>query len=166
MYLSFTNSYKLFDKNPSTSGYAADVGGSNDELSVAVVDTLGKFGPKGGILEKFELLSKATDAKSLDGNSIYYKDYINNNSRFVYCTKPFGYTGGGSASSTATTAFGDIYTGYVVGGITYNRTGFYDAFFDYGASSTSAASDGELLDRKSTRLNSSHVSESRMPSSA
>ena len=139
------DSYRLFDKNPSTSEYAASVGGSNDEISIAVVDAAGKFGPRGGILEKFELLSKAVDAKSLDGTPIYYKDYINNNSKFVYLTKPFGFTGGGTATSTATTAFGDIYTPYTIGGITYNRTGFYDAYFDFGASTVGAATDGEML---------------------
>ena len=136
----------LFDKMPGTSEYASSVGGSNDEISVAVVDLEGKFGPRGSILEKFELLSKATDAKSLDGQSIYYKDYINRNSRYVYCTKAFGFTGGGNANSVATTAFGDIYTTYNNGGITYNRTGYYDASLFYGESSPNAATDSEVVE--------------------
>jgi hypothetical protein len=136
----------LFDKMPGTSEYASSVGGSNDEISVAVVDLEGKFGPRGSVLEKFELLSKATDAKSLDGQSIYYKDYINRNSRYVYCTKAFGFTGGGNANSVATTAFGDIYTTYNNGGNTYNRTGYYDASLFYGESSASAATDSEVIE--------------------
>ena len=136
----------IFDKNPGTSEFASSVGGSNDEISIAVVDVEGKFGPRGAVLEKFELLSKAVDAKNLNNESIYYKDYINNNSRYIYCTKAFGFTGGGNADSTATTAFGDIYTGYVIGGITYNRTGFYDSILEYGESSVSAATESELIE--------------------
>ena len=124
----------VFDKTPTTSQYAADFGGSNDELSFAVIDTGGKFGPKNGILEKFELLSKAVDAVDIEGNSIYYKDYINTNSQYVYMTKPFGYTGGGNASSVATTAFGNIYTEYLEGGVTLDRVGFYESQMDFGQS--------------------------------
>lgn len=129
---------RLFDKNPGTSPYATERGGSNDELSVAIIDTLGKFGPKGGILEKFELLSKATDTKNLDGESIFYKDYVNNNSRYVYLTKAFGFTGNGDYTSEATTSFGDIFTQFKsADGITYNRIGYYESILDYGQSSTS-----------------------------
>lgn len=140
------NPYQIFDKMPGTSQLASSVGGSNDEISIAVVDTEGKFGPRGGLLERFELLSKATDATNIDGQSIYYKDYINKNSKFIYCSKPFGYTGGGNASSPATTSFGDIYTQYVEGGTTFNRTGFYDAYLSYGESSTDPASETELIE--------------------
>lgn len=134
----FTSSTAIFDKVPNTSEYALDVGGSNDELSFAVIDTGGKFGPKNGLLERFQLLSKAKDAKNLDGESIYYKDYINNNSQFVYCTKPFGLSGGGNASSDATTAFGEIVYSYVAAdGVTYTRKGFYESQLDFGESSAS-----------------------------
>jgi hypothetical protein len=136
-----TSSITIFDKVPNTSEFATNVGGSNDEISFAVVDTAGKFGPKNGLLERFELLSKATDAKNLDGESIYYKDYINNNSKFVYCTKPFGLSGGGNASSNATTAFGDIIYSYVdAGGTTYTRKGFYESQLAYGVSSVTEPS--------------------------
>lgn len=134
----FTSSTAIFDKVPNTSEYALDVGGSNDELSFAVIDTGGKFGPKNGLLERFQLLSKAKDAKNLDGESIYYKDFINTNSKFVYCTKPFGLSGGGNASSDATTAFGEILYSYVAAdGVTYTRKGFYESQLDFGESSAS-----------------------------
>jgi hypothetical protein len=138
----------IFDKTPGTSEYAAAVGGSNDEISIAVIDFEGKFGPRGSILEKFELLSKAVDAKNLNGESIFYKDYINRNSRYIYCTKPFGFTGGGNANSLATTAFGDIYTRYRpdADGVTFNRTGFYETILSFGESSINAASSSELID--------------------
>lgn len=134
----FTSSTAIFDKVPNTSEYALGVGGSNDELSFAVIDTGGKFGPKNGLLERFQLLSKAKDAKNLDGESIYYKDFINTNSKFVYCTKPFGLSGGGNASSDATTAFGEILYSYVAAdGVTYARKGFYESQLDFGESSAS-----------------------------
>jgi len=135
----FTSSTAIFDKIPNTSEFALSVGGSNDEVSFAVIDTGGKFGPKNGLLERFQLLSKAKDAKNLDGESIYYKDYINNNSKFVYCTKPFGLSGGGNASSDATTAFGEIFYSYVdvPGGTTYTRKGFYESQLYFGESSAS-----------------------------
>jgi hypothetical protein len=125
----------LFDKPPQTSAYAKSVGGSNDEISFAVVDTQGKFGPKNAILERFELLSKAVDAKNLNNESIYYKDYINYNSNYVYMTKPLGFTGGGNASSNATTAFGDIVQNYEdADGNARTRVGIYDANLEFGQS--------------------------------
>jgi len=138
-------STRIFDKMPNTSEYAASVGGSNDEVSIAVIDYGGKFGPKGAILEKFELLSKAVDAKNLNGENIFYKDYINNNSQYVYLTKSFGYTGGGSLDSPATTSFGDIYSQYNLGGITYNRTGYYDTLLAYGESGTTLTVGEQIL---------------------
>ena len=126
----------VFDKLPQTSAYAKSVGGSNDEISFAVIDTNGKFGAKGAILERFELLSKAVDAKNLNGESIYYKDFINRNSGYVYMTKPLGYTGGaGNASSDATTVFGDIVQNYVdVSGVNKTQVSIYDAQLDLGQS--------------------------------
>jgi len=127
---------RIFDKTPGTSEYAASVGGSNDELSIAIIDNGGKFGPKGAILEKFELLSKAVDAKNLNGENIFYKDYINNNSQYVYMTQAFGFTGGGTSTSLATTDFGDIQTLKTGNdGVTYTRSGYYDAFLGFGESS-------------------------------
>jgi hypothetical protein len=128
------NGVPIFSKTPDTSSYAEAIGGANDEISFAVVDVGGKFGPKNAVLERFELLSKATDAKNLDGDSIYYKDYINNNSQYVYLTKPFGFTGNGSANSTSETAFGDITSLYQPNGTgpIFTRNGYYENQLDYG----------------------------------
>jgi hypothetical protein len=129
-------STSIFSKSPNTSAYALEVGGSNDEISIAVVDTGGKFGPKNAVLERFELLSKAKDAKNLDNVSIFYKDYINTNSNYVYMTKPFGLSGGGNATSEATTAFGDLVYSYkTADGKTYTRKGFYESQLAFGESS-------------------------------
>lgn len=74
-----------FDSTPGTSPYAAGISGSNDEVHVIVVDSLGRWtGVPGTILERFPFLSKASDAKRADGTSIFYKDYINTNSKYIY----------------------------------------------------------------------------------
>ena len=137
-------SLQMFDKSPTTSQYALDNGGSNDEISIAIIDQNGKFGPLGGILERFELLSKATDAKNLDGESIYYMDYINNNSKYVYMTKPFSYVGGASISSKASTAFGDITSQYIgADGITKTAVGRYESQLAFGQSGVSETTTAE-----------------------
>lgn len=137
----------IFKQQPFTSAYAEALGGANDEISFAVIDSDGKFGPKNGVLERFELLSKATDAKSIDGNSIFYKDYINNNSQYVYLTKPFGFSGGGTSTSTSETAFGDITSAYKpqTAGPTYTRVGYYDNQMRFGQLIGSTPTSGELL---------------------
>ena len=144
--------YRIFDKMPGTSEAALAVGGSNDEISIAVLDTKGKFGPKNGLLERFELLSKAVDGKNLDGQSVFYKDYVNNNSQFVYLTKAFDLEAG-DHTSNLTTAFGDI-TSETKGadGITFTRTGYYDRQFAFGESSASAVTVAEHIAAYSTFL--------------
>ena len=58
-----------------------------DELSVVVVDDDGKFsGTPGTILEVFENVSRATDAKNIDGSDNYYADVINQNSAYIWWT--------------------------------------------------------------------------------
>lgn len=137
----------VFEKQPSTSPYAQQNGGFNDEINFAVVDQSGKFGPKGAILERFELLSKAVDAKNQDGESIYYKDFINNNSKYVYMTKVFSLTGGNATyNSKADSSFGEIYYEYNdPTGETFGQRSNYDMILRYGQSGLSAASENELL---------------------
>ena len=85
------------DKAPGTSVYVSERGGSSDELHVIIADEDGLFaGVKNTVLEKFEALSRATDAKR-EGASIYYKDVINNGSEFVWWFKD----NGSAASNTA-----------------------------------------------------------------
>lgn len=74
-----------FDAAPNTSTYAASVGGSNDELHVIVIDELGLWsGEQGTVLERYSFVSKASDAKLPDGTNNYYKEVINNNSKYVW----------------------------------------------------------------------------------
>lgn len=81
-----TWTYKTyFTSAPSTSSYAASKGASNDELHVIVIDEDGKLsGTQGAILEKYEFLSKASDAKDDSGNTNYYKNVIANKSKYIH----------------------------------------------------------------------------------
>jgi len=87
-----------FPGAPGTSTAAAVAGASKDELHVIVIDTGGLFtGIKGTVLEIFPFLSKASDSKDSLGNSNYYKNYIFNNSKYVYAMGPVNY---GSTNTT------------------------------------------------------------------
>lgn len=74
-----------FDAAPATSEHAASVGAKYDEVHVVVIDKLGLFtGVVGTILETYPFLSKARDAKGLDGAPIYYAAVLNEQSKYVY----------------------------------------------------------------------------------
>ena len=70
---------------PGTSDWAANRGGSDDELHVVVVDEDGLFtGVAGTVLERYAYLSKAIDAKTLSGETNYYAKVLNRNSAYMY----------------------------------------------------------------------------------
>ena len=74
-----------FSAAPGTSVYGAAQGATNDEISIAVIDTNGLFtGVKGYILETFDRLSKATDAITDDGTNNYFNTVILNKSKYIY----------------------------------------------------------------------------------
>ena len=74
-----------FDAQPTTSAYVSSLGGSHDELHVAVIDEDGLWtGTAGTILERFSFASKASDAKRADGTSAYYKDVVNSQSKYIW----------------------------------------------------------------------------------
>ena len=78
---------KYFDSDPGRSTYSANQGGGDDEIHVVVIDEDGKFtGTRDTILETFSGLSKAADAKKTDGTNNYWKDVINNNSKYIWST--------------------------------------------------------------------------------
>lgn len=83
-----------FPGAPGTSAQATAAGSSNDELHVIVIDEDGLFtGVKGTILEVFPFLSKGSDATDSLGNSNFYRNYIFNNSKYVYAMGPVNYAG-------------------------------------------------------------------------
>jgi hypothetical protein len=56
-----------------------------DELHIILTDATGAItGTAGGVLETFAFASKASDARKSDGTNNYYKDVINNNSKWIY----------------------------------------------------------------------------------
>lgn len=98
-----------FDQAPSTSLLAGRVSGALDELHVIVIDEDGLFtGTAGTVLEKFDRVSKASDAKGMDGGSIYYKDVINGTSKYIYWTDHPASSNWGSAAAGVT--FNSTYT--------------------------------------------------------
>ena len=79
---SFSSSFDAF---PSTSTYASNRSGTNDEMHIVVVDQDGLFtGTPGEVLERYPFVSQASDAKAADGTSIFAKDVINSTSGFIY----------------------------------------------------------------------------------
>lgn len=55
------------------------------EMHILVIDALGRFtGNVGAVLEKFSFVSKASNARFADGSAAYYKNVINNNSKYLW----------------------------------------------------------------------------------
>jgi hypothetical protein len=70
---------------PGTSPYAQSKNGFRDELHILVVDADGRItGTPNTILERLLFLSKASDAKTANGESNYYKSSIKFASNYLY----------------------------------------------------------------------------------
>ena len=77
--------YDLVSAAPGTSPYTTDRGGSNDEIHVVVLDETGDItGKAGDVLEVYDSVSKASDAKTPQGDDNYYPNVIFNRSKYVY----------------------------------------------------------------------------------
>jgi phage tail sheath protein FI len=89
-----------FTSAPGTSPFVENKGGSNDEVHVIIIDEDGKFtGTRNSVLEVFPFASKAQDAKDESGNSIYYKNVIASQSKYVrWLDHPTGGTNWGNTS--------------------------------------------------------------------
>jgi phage tail sheath protein FI len=93
--------FNVVETTPGQSSYQLANGNTaaQDELHVVVVDDAGGFtGTPGTILEVYKGVSRATDAKNVDGSINYYKDVINQNSQYVWWTADRS----GALSATAT----------------------------------------------------------------
>jgi phage tail sheath protein FI len=87
-----------FDGAPGTSDFAANLGATNDEIHVIVIDKTGALtGTAGTVLEKFAFLSVAGNAKSTTGANNYYADVLNQSSKYVWWI----------AHDTSSTTWGD-----------------------------------------------------------
>ena len=77
--------YFNFSGPPTTTDDVSAAGGSNDEMHIAVIDEDGSItGTAGEIIETFESVSQAHDAKDASGNSNYYADVIYRTSKYIY----------------------------------------------------------------------------------
>ena len=91
-----------FDYPPTTSDFATRRGVSNDEVHVIITDEDGEWsGVKGTVLEIFPALSVASDAKSEDGQALYYKEAVNRRSKYIWWMKHPTGTGADTAPNTA-----------------------------------------------------------------
>jgi phage tail sheath protein FI len=81
--------FNLIGTAPGQSQYVKTYGNTaaQDELHVVVVDDNGAFtGVPGTILETYQGLSRATDAKNADGTNNYYANVINQDSSYIWWT--------------------------------------------------------------------------------
>ncbi len=77
--------YDSVDRAPGTTAWTADRGGSGDEIHVVVVDQDGVItGEPGRVIEAFSNMSKASDAKTPQGDNNYYADVIFNKSSQIF----------------------------------------------------------------------------------
>lgn len=102
--------YNQVTRAPGTSEYVTNFGNSSavDELHIAVVDQDGMFtGRPGTVLEVYEGLSRATDARASSSGPLYYKTVVNTGSPYIWIASD--YTGltanaSGNVASASTTA--------------------------------------------------------------
>ena len=94
--------HNLVDSAPGTSLYAQPIkADAFDELHIVVLDAGGEItGTKGTILEVYEGLSRAEDAKTESGESNFFKDVIERKSEWIYAHGA-ALSGGLLASNTA-----------------------------------------------------------------
>jgi hypothetical protein len=123
----------LFQLTAETSTQAAAKGGSNDELNVVVIDEDGLFtGTRGTILETFQNVSKAYDARNNDGQPNYVTSVINTQSNYIWAGD-LEQLWGETIAKDLTTSFSDISGGYAAAKVSrYSLSG------GTGASSTTA----------------------------
>jgi hypothetical protein len=93
--------FNTVDSAPGVSQAMTNAGlSTKDEVSVVVVDEDGLIsGTPGQVLEIYQNLSRATDAKKEDGTTNYYKTAINDFSRWIWATNDRS----GAASNTLST---------------------------------------------------------------
>ncbi len=81
--------FNVFETAPGQSTWQLNNGNTAalDELHLVVVDDGGHItGTPGTILESYKGLSRAIDAKNVDGSGNYYKDVLNQGSQFIWWT--------------------------------------------------------------------------------
>ena len=102
--------YDFVSGAPGTSPDVASAGRSNDELHLVVVDSDGSVnGTKGEVLEIYEKVSKAKDAKDAGGSNNFYAEVVFRKSSLVYWgDHNSNGTNWGDSKSAATSAYTDV----------------------------------------------------------
>ena len=165
-----------FNSQPSTSYSTTQLGGANDQIHIAVVDTGGLFsGTKGTVLETFAYLSKASDSLDSSGQSNYYKNAIFNQSKYIYAVDPVNYvstnaTWGKLMANTSYTTLAGSYTFTLGGGTdaTINNADIVNAqnqFADSAQTAISLLMTGPYTDL-SVQLNAINIASTRKDSVA
>ena len=95
--------HNFFDKAPGTSDSANTAGGNGDEAHIVVADEDGEWtGTLNTVLEKFERVSLASDAKNEDGTTNYYVDVVNKGSQYIlWAAHNSAHTNSGSKKGTS-----------------------------------------------------------------
>ena len=106
--------YFQFSGPPTTTDDVSAAVGSLDEMHIVVIDEDGSItGTAGEILETFEGVSQAHDAKDASGNSNYYADVIYRQSKFIYWIDHISTLSDG-ASKTGTTFDNTVGDAFVI----------------------------------------------------
>lgn len=110
--------YNTVSAAPGTSQTVTDAGSTVvDQVSVVVVDEDGKFsGTPGTVLEVYQNLSRATDAKNDDGTTNFYKTVINDNSNYVWAAADRANAATAAANAIAAATNSVPYTESFAGG--------------------------------------------------
>ena len=104
------DAFKVFNTAPTTTDQAQSLGFSNDEVHVAIVDLTGNIsGVKFSVIEFFEGLSVAGDAKRPDGTPNYWVSVINNRSQYVWVGDYAAQIDIGGTTETDGVAWGTIF---------------------------------------------------------
>ena len=135
---------------PSTSEFAKERSGSNDEVHVVIVDDTGRVtGTSGNIVEKWTGLSKATDAKVSPSTNIYYKDYIAQFSNYAFVGVAQTGVGLKNTALSGYTVDGSGVWGQEAQGVSFNGSGPKTFALtngkDYGGIGQFACSLGEVI---------------------
>ena len=130
----------LFSEAPGTSDYASPIDSdSGDEIHIVVKDEDGLItGTKGTVLEVYEFLSQASDAKDSAGNSLFFKDVINQKSEYIYVGTAADADGLTEAGQTVAQA------GASTGGFVNTGTDVLGFSLTNGSNGDSAMDDDEL----------------------
>lgn len=164
--------FNLVDHAPKQSSYVAQYGNTAavDGMHVVVIDNLGKIsGTIGTVLEKFVDISRATDAKTADGASLYYKNIINDQSAYVWWANDWSGSASANAMLIATSTNDKPFTGNFVSGtdgtLTESAAGLdmigdgYDLFKDKEEVDVSLILQGRPLGSGSTVIDNQSVTQ-------